>query len=47
VQAQRGVELDRRKLELAEALKELGTTEVQVRLHPDVVATLTVEVVAE
>jgi large subunit ribosomal protein L9 len=47
VQAQHGVELDRRKLELAEPLKELGAVEVQVRLHPDVVATLAVEVVAE
>jgi large subunit ribosomal protein L9 len=42
-----GVELDRRKLTLAEPLKELGTAEVPVQLHPDVTATITVEVVAE
>lgn len=46
VQAQTGVELDRRKIELAEPLKELGAAEVPVRLHPDVAATLQVEVVA-
>jgi large subunit ribosomal protein L9 len=42
-----GVELDRRKLTLADPLKELGTAEVPVQLHPDVTATITVEVVAE
>jgi large subunit ribosomal protein L9 len=46
VLAQAGVELDRRKIELAEPLKELGPAEVAVRLHPDVTATLQVEVVA-
>ena len=44
--AQTGVELDRRKIELAEPLKELGPAEIVVRLHPDVLATLQVEVVA-
>jgi large subunit ribosomal protein L9 len=42
-----GVELDRRKLTLAEPLKELGTAEVPVQLHPEVTATITVEVTAE
>jgi large subunit ribosomal protein L9 len=42
-----GVEIDRRKLTLADPLKELGTAEVPVQLHPDVTATVTVEVVAE
>jgi large subunit ribosomal protein L9 len=46
VAAQLGVEIDRRKLDLAEPLKELGPAEVTVRLHPDVVAHLSVEVVA-
>lgn len=46
VLAQVGVELDRRKLELAEPLKELGPAEIAVRLHPEVTATLQVEVVA-
>ncbi len=45
--AQTGVELDRKAITLAEPLKELGTTEVAVRLHPDVEAAITVEVVAE
>ncbi|MFZ4583789.1 MAG: 50S ribosomal protein L9 [Acidimicrobiia bacterium] len=47
VAAQGGTELDRRKIELGEALKELGPAEVSVKLHPQVVATLKVEVVAE
>jgi large subunit ribosomal protein L9 len=40
-----GVELDRRKIELKEPIKQLGLHEVPVRLHADVVATLRVEVV--
>ena len=46
VQKQTGADLDRRKLELDEPLKELGGADVQVRLHPDVVATIHVEVEA-
>jgi large subunit ribosomal protein L9 len=47
VHEQLGVELDRRRLSLDEPLKELGTVELPVRLHADVVATLTVDVVAQ
>jgi len=47
VLAQRGVELDRRKLELAEPIKALGPVELPLRLLPDVHVTLVVEVVAE
>jgi large subunit ribosomal protein L9 len=43
---QTGAELDRRKLDLDEPLKELGGADVSVRLHPDVVATIHVEVEA-
>jgi len=46
VQQQTGAELDRRKIELAEPLKELGPAELTVRLHPDVVATIHVDVEA-
>jgi large subunit ribosomal protein L9 len=46
VQNQTGAEIDRRKLTLDEPLKELGGVDVQVRLHPDVVATVHVDVVA-
>ena len=42
-----GIELDRRKVTLAEPLKALGPAEVPVQLHPEVTATLVVEVVAE
>jgi large subunit ribosomal protein L9 len=44
---QLGVELDRKTIALAEPLKELGPVEVSVRLHADVEAAVTVEVVAE
>ena len=47
VRKQTGVELDRRKTQLAEPLKELGAVDVPVKLHPDVEVTLTVDVVAE
>jgi large subunit ribosomal protein L9 len=47
VQRATGVELDRRTIDLAEPLKELGPHELTVRLHADVPATLQVEVVAE
>jgi large subunit ribosomal protein L9 len=46
VQKQTGAELDRRKLHLDEPLKEIGGADVTVRLHPDVVATIHVEVEA-
>jgi large subunit ribosomal protein L9 len=47
VRAQTGVELDRRKTQLADPLKELGAVEIPVKLHADVEVTLTVDVVAE
>ncbi len=47
VREQTGVELDRRKAQLAEPLKELGAVDLPVKLHPDVEVTLTVDVVAE
>jgi large subunit ribosomal protein L9 len=47
VKEQTKVEIDRRKITLAEPLKELGSAEVPVQLHADVTATLVIEVVAE
>ncbi|GIU90278.1 MAG: 50S ribosomal protein L9 [Acidimicrobiia bacterium] len=47
VQAQFGVEVDRRRIDLDEPLKELGTVELRVRLHSDVVAPIVVEVVPQ
>ena len=43
----KGVSLDRKQLELEEPFKKLGTYEVAVRLAPEVMGTITVEVVAE
>jgi large subunit ribosomal protein L9 len=42
--ATRGVEVDRRRIELAEPIKRLGDHTVHVRLYRDVVAELTVSV---
>ena len=44
---QSGAEIDRRSIQLAEPLKELGDAEVGVKLHAEVTATIHVEVVAE
>ncbi len=44
--AEQGVEVDRRKVQLAEPIKEAGEHEVPVRLRRDVVATVKVKVVA-
>jgi large subunit ribosomal protein L9 len=42
--AAKGIEVDRRRVELAEPIKRLGEHTVHVRLHRDVVATLVVDV---
>jgi len=47
VLAQTGADVDRRKVSLDEPLKELGPVDVEVRLHPEVVANVHVAVVAE
>ena len=44
--ADKGLEIDKKQLELAEPIKQLGTYEVTVRLAPEVKGTITVEVVA-
>lgn len=44
VKKQLGVEIDKKKLNLQNPIKELGVTEVSVRLHPEVTATIKVHV---
>ena len=44
--AQMGVELDRKRLHLDEPIRALGVHDVTLRLHPDVEAHVSVEVVA-
>jgi large subunit ribosomal protein L9 len=44
--AAQGVELDRKRIELSEPIKEAGSHSVPVRLHRDVIAQLKVEVTA-
>ena len=46
VSAAGGPELDRRRIELPSSIKSTGTHTVQVRVHPEVGAELTIEVVA-
>jgi len=45
--AAKGFEIDRRKLQLDEAIKRLGEYNVPLKLHRDVTATIKVKVVAE
>lgn len=45
--AAKGFDIDRRKLQLADAIKKIGETDVHVKLHRDVTATVKVKVVAE
>jgi large subunit ribosomal protein L9 len=45
--AAKGIEVDRRKLQLAEPIKRIGDTDVPVKLARDVTATVKVKVVAE
>jgi len=47
VEAQTGAVLDRRKIHLPEPIKSVGTHVIPIRLHSDVDAELTVEVVAD
>jgi large subunit ribosomal protein L9 len=42
-----GVEIDRRKIQLKEPIKSLGTFEVPVKIHRNVPATVSVQVIAE
>jgi large subunit ribosomal protein L9 len=44
---QLGFELDKKKIQLGSAIKELGTHKVTVKLHPQVSAELTVNVTEE
>ncbi|HTZ09085.1 MAG TPA: 50S ribosomal protein L9 [Acidimicrobiales bacterium] len=46
VAAQTGATVDRRRVQLAEPIKSVGTHLVPLRLHADVVAEVTVEVVS-
>lgn len=44
---QTGLDLDKKKMQLAEPIKALGTYEVPVKLHPQVTTKLSVQVVGE
>jgi large subunit ribosomal protein L9 len=40
-----GIEVDRKHVELPEPIKEIGLHQVQIRLHPDVVFAVTIDVI--
>jgi large subunit ribosomal protein L9 len=42
-----GVDVDRKRIVLEEPIKRTGTFTVQIKIHPEVTATLTIEVVPE
>jgi large subunit ribosomal protein L9 len=44
---QTGLDLDKKKMQLTESIKALGSYEVPVKLHPQVTAKLTVQVTEE
>ena len=44
--AERGLEVDRRRIALAEPIKEVGEHSVVIKLHREIQATITVKVVA-
>ncbi|MED5018229.1 50S ribosomal protein L9 [Paenibacillus chibensis] len=45
--AELGVKVDKRKIELEEPIRHLGVTQMTVKLHPEVKATLKVQVTEE
>lgn len=47
VMTQMGLDIDKKKIQLKEPIKTLGTQEVSVKLHPKVTAKLTVSVTEE
>ena len=42
---ERGIEVDRRKIQMEEPIKHLGEYPIPVKLHRDVIVTVTVDVV--
>jgi large subunit ribosomal protein L9 len=44
---QTGLDLDKKKMQLSESIKALGSYEIPVKLHPQVTAKLTVQVTEE
>ncbi|WP_027408124.1 50S ribosomal protein L9 [Anoxybacteroides tepidamans] len=47
LQSQHQIKVDKRKIELADAIRALGYTNVPVKLHPEVTATLKVHVIEQ
>jgi large subunit ribosomal protein L9 len=45
--AEKGIEVDKRRIELGSPIKNIGVHDVEVRLHRDVTAQIQVEVVAQ
>ena len=44
---QHSIDIDRRKIELKDNIKTLGTTTIEIRVYPEITASLTIKVVEE
>lgn len=47
LKAQHGLDIDKRKIEIKDALKSLGTYPVTIKLHPEIAAQIEVQVTAQ
>lgn len=47
IKAQSKLDIDKKKIVLPDAIKTVGTQKVDIKLHPGIVATITVNVVSE
>lgn len=47
VKKQFDVKLDKRKIDLTTPIRNLGATKIDVKIHPEVIATLTINVIKE
>ena len=45
IKSQLGIDIDRRRIPMEKPFKSLGTHDVEVRIHPELTATISVEVV--
>jgi large subunit ribosomal protein L9 len=47
IKKETGIEVDKKKIQLKEAIKGLGAQKISIKLHPQVTATITITVIQE
>ncbi len=47
IKAQHKIDIDKKKIVLPDGIKTIGTQKIEIKLHPGIVATVTVSVVSE